>query len=273
MCRARHTVGYVLFHSLRLDQRHASLQLDASCSVVVKTRSAVSDLRVAENLRLSRPARSKHDSDMAPKQASASQAKKRKRNDNDQPSPRAPPPQRRRTSAKSTRRTKPNKPNADEEEQREEDGLEEKETFRDGQSVREAARPFLLGVAMMPLSVMSTQWSNRQNRALDPEHVAELKASFAKIGIERTAEENRLRVLCSRAAFTAVKNTDGRSATPNGVINFLDWAQCSDEVVEVMAGQHRIQALVEYNTEVGSDAPDQLWWTCELYDKGVFVCV
>ncbi|KAF6802830.1 hypothetical protein CPLU01_16139, partial [Colletotrichum plurivorum] len=46
----------------------------------------------------------------------------------------------------------------------------------------------------------------------------------------------------------------------------MHWADVNHGKAEVMAGQHRIEALREYVKE--TRAPDsELWWTCELYDK------
>ena len=196
---------------------------------------------------------------MAPKQASTSQAKKRKRNDESEAGPSVP--RRKRTPSKSAR------PTANKQEP-EEEGPDDNETLREGQSVREAAREYLLGVAKMPLSVMSTKWSNGQNRLINTDHVNELKASYAKIGVERTAEEHRLRVLCSRAAFDKISEIERNNPSSTGEPSFLNWGRVNKVKVEVMAGQHRIQALRLHAQEVGSDTPDQLWWMCELYDKG-----
>jgi hypothetical protein len=41
----------------------------------------------------------------------------------------------------------------------------------------------------------------------------------------------------------------------------------NNEKPEVMAGQHRIEALRVY-VKYTSYKPEDLWWVCEFYDKG-----
>jgi hypothetical protein len=53
------------------------------------------------------------------------------------------------------------------------------------------------------------------------------------------------------------------------VLSFKNWADFNgDEKPELMAGQHRIEALKDYVKQTDSDSSD-LWWICEFYDKGV----
>ncbi|KAJ0359240.1 hypothetical protein COL26b_014397 [Colletotrichum chrysophilum] len=137
--------------------------------------------------------------------------------------------------------------------------------LREGESVRERARPYLLAVAEMPLNALDTTWSIGRNRSLDPGHVRELKEMFGKVGVERRATENRIIGLCRAEQ---VRRMRARS-DQQGVCSFLDWAETNAGTkVELMAGQHRIQALREYVKDMAaSEAAAVLWWTCELYDK------
>ncbi|KAL6366018.1 hypothetical protein LRP88_00601 [Fusarium phalaenopsidis] len=51
------------------------------------------------------------------------------------------------------------------------------------------------------------------------------------------------------------------------VLSFKNWADFNgDEKPELMAGQHRIEALKDYVKQTDSDSSD-LWWICEFYDK------
>ncbi|KNB16990.1 hypothetical protein FOXG_14986 [Fusarium oxysporum f. sp. lycopersici 4287] len=50
------------------------------------------------------------------------------------------------------------------------------------------------------------------------------------------------------------------------VLSFRNWADFIDERPELMAGQHRIEALKDYVKQTHSDSSD-LWWICEFYDK------
>lgn len=139
------------------------------------------------------------------------------------------------------------------------------DAFREGESVKERARPFLLAVAEMPVDVLDTTWSVGQNRPIEQDHVHELKEMFKKGGLERRAPENRITALCSADEVRHMR------AAVNGRREecFLDWAAVNEGTVEVMAGQHRIKALRDYIGETGTP-PTELWWTCELYDKNIF---
>lgn len=139
-------------------------------------------------------------------------------------------------------------------------------TVREGKSVGERARPYLLAVAMMPFGVLDTRWTIGKNRCLDRTHVRELKEVFRRMGPERRADEHHLRVLCSAEEVRRMRaQADGRGEEP--VKDFLGWAAVNPGKVEVMAGQHRMQALRDY-AEEGGLPESELWWTCELYDRG-----
>ncbi|KAL0938273.1 uncharacterized protein CTRU02_204883 [Colletotrichum truncatum] len=71
------------------------------------------------------------------------------------------------------------------------------EPFRESESVREQARPYLLAVGRLHIDVLETTWSIGRNRRLEPGHVRELKEAFMKGGLERGAPENRIFVLCT----------------------------------------------------------------------------
>jgi hypothetical protein len=143
--------------------------------------------------------------------------------------------------------------------------------LRESESTMEQARPYLLAVARLRLSVLDTTWSVGRNRNVEVGHVQELKEIFKTVGLERRAPENRIWGLCSAAEVQRVRT----AATQNGQQHeediFLDWATINEgSKVEVMAGQHRIAALQAYVSEVGGQ-PGDLWWTCELYDRGTLL--
>jgi hypothetical protein len=57
------------------------------------------------------------------------------------------------------------------------------------------------------------------------------------------------------------------------VLSFRNWADLNgDDKPELMAGQHRIEALKDYVKQTASD-PSDLWWICEFYDKGMTLLV
>ncbi|KAL0929278.1 uncharacterized protein CTRU02_215819 [Colletotrichum truncatum] len=173
------------------------------------------------------------------------------------------------------------------------------EPFRESESVREQARPYLLAVGRLHIDVLETTWSIGRNRRLEPGHVRELKEAFMKGGLERGAPENRIFVLCTAEEVYRIRrsrdneddNDDNDDNNNNGNDSnkesnndnhhnnanrsrehggdedpFLRWAAVNKTKVEVMAGQHRLRALQEYIKATGAPESDN-WWTCELYDK------
>ncbi|KAF4806473.1 hypothetical protein CGCSCA5_v014353 [Colletotrichum siamense] len=156
--------------------------------------------------------------------------------------------------------------------------------YQDSSSARERARPYLLAVAKMPIAVLDTTWSVGRNRSINTAHVQELLHMFRSSRLERRAPEKRIIVLCSadevsrmQQAFGNVEEDeqdedmkeeeDDDEGDTYPKMSFLRWAEVNGGKAEVMAGQHRIQALREYIKEMGAAGP-QPWWTCELYDKG-----
>ncbi|KAF5483067.1 hypothetical protein CGCS363_v015037 [Colletotrichum siamense] len=155
--------------------------------------------------------------------------------------------------------------------------------YQDSSSARERARPYLLAVAKMPIAVLDTTWSVGRNRSINTAHVQELLHMFRSSRLERRAPEKRIIVLCSadevsrmQQAFGNVEEDeqdedmkeeeDDDEGDTYPKMSFLRWAEVNGGKAEVMAGQHRIQALREYIKEMGAAGP-QPWWTCELYDK------
>ncbi|KAF9869196.1 hypothetical protein CkaCkLH20_13327 [Colletotrichum karsti] len=125
----------------------------------------------------------------------------------------------------------------------------------ESESVRERARPYLLAVAKMPVDTLGTRWSVGRNRPLEAGHARELKEVFKRSGLERRAPEHRILVLCGAEEVRRM-----RSAQPGsdrgGEDDFLGWAAVIGSTPEVMAGQHRIEALRAYVKETGGSASD-----------------
>jgi hypothetical protein len=69
--------------------------------------------------------------------------------------------------------------------------------------------------------------------------------------------------------ISAIQDMD-ISAGKDEVLSFKHWAETNEERPEVMAGQHRIEALKEYIKRTGA-GPDDFWWVCEFYDKGAYL--
>jgi hypothetical protein len=136
--------------------------------------------------------------------------------------------------------------------------------------VRRQAKPYRLAIAELPINLLTSSWSRSNNRPLDRNHVAHLCRSFRQGNLARRAEENYIQVTCSAAAIDSIISTIAESyrhPDDHPVLSFKHWAGVNDEKPEVMAGQHRIEALRDYVKQTGSGS-DDLWWTCEFYNKG-----
>ncbi|KAF7561207.1 hypothetical protein G7046_g2927 [Stylonectria norvegica] len=111
--------------------------------------------------------------------------------------------------------------------------------------------------------VLQDELSNRQ-------HVSRLRRIFEQGALERQAEENYLLVQCSAegvARMLSHLEDPGLDPASEKVLSFRDWMSINqDEKIEVMAGQHRIEALREYIKQIGADT-EEWWWTCEIYDR------
>lgn len=60
----------------------------------------------------------------------------------------------------------------------------------------------------------------------------------------------------------------GDETNTNRIHDFSDWFKInSGEKVEILAGQHRLEALRKYVAQTGAEA-SELWWPCNIYDQG-----
>ncbi|KAG5746171.1 hypothetical protein H9Q70_011136 [Fusarium xylarioides] len=143
------------------------------------------------------------------------------------------------------------------------------QSFTEVDSVRRQAEPYRLAIAEFPINLLTSSWSRSKNRPLDRNHVAHLCRSFRRGNLTRRAEENYIQVTCSAAAVDSIISTiagSDRHANGHSVLSFKHWDDVNDEKPELMAGQHRIEALRDYVKQTGSGS-DDLWWTCEFYNK------
>ncbi|KAH7459119.1 hypothetical protein FOMA001_g20261 [Fusarium oxysporum f. sp. matthiolae] len=150
------------------------------------------------------------------------------------------------------------------------------QTFTEVDSLRKQAEPYRLAVAELPIHLLDSSWSRGSNRPLDRNHVAHLCRSFQNGGLARRAEQHYIQVSCSAAAVQKMINTiphpdrsnddDVQNQHQYDLLSFRNWADFNDEKPELMAGQHRIEALKDYVKQTNSDSSD-LWWICEFYDK------
>ncbi|RGP70121.1 hypothetical protein FSPOR_4233 [Fusarium sporotrichioides] len=128
-------------------------------------------------------------------------------------------------------------------------------SFTEVDSLRKQAEPYRLAVAELPIHLLDSSWSRSSNKPLDRNHSAHLCRSFQNGGLARRAEQHYIQVSCSAAAvekmiINALPDTDTDQShiqdQRQHVLSFRNWAGFIDERPELMAGQHRIEALRDY---------------------------
>ena len=147
----------------------------------------------------------------------------------------------------------------------------EQASFHDGRSAQHEAEDYRLATARMPLDALSCVWRKGTNRHLNRRHVEKLCNAFQQGKLKRQETENHLLVQCSAEAVSRMMShlgQPGHHSQCNQVLSFEDWLVVNpNEKAEVMAGQHRIEAMREYVKQTGADSKE-LWWTCIIYDRG-----
>ena len=154
---------------------------------------------------------------------------------------------------------------------------EASEDLTHGQSVWEQAEPYRLATAKFHVDALTPAWSTGSNRPLDPKHVQSLSQIFEQQRLQREPVENRLRIACSRTEverMIAHLETAGElsSATSTAWPSFRDWVSVNGCPAEIMAGQHRVEALKVFlrrksRLHTSSDEDPQ-WWLGDIYDRG-----
>lgn len=155
---------------------------------------------------------------------------------------------------------------------------------KDSKSAREQAEPYRLATVRFPIDALSAIWTVGTNRPIDEAHKRKLAELFKDHGLRRSDVSNRLLVACGREDFEKMRGAmglanvkDGPSA-PMGEAEpkeqawpyFKDWMQVVGKAAELMAGNHRMEALKELLSRSGNEnGNDERWWLCDLYDKGL----
>jgi hypothetical protein len=118
------------------------------------------------------------------------------------------------------------------------------------QSIVEQAQPYLLTTARFPINALTPVWGQGSNRQVDTNHAQSLCRIFKEQGLQREPEENHLRIACSRAEVDRMIDYLRTAGTVNESLSLLpaypsfdDWMEVNRTKVEIMAGQHRVEAL------------------------------
>lgn len=143
------------------------------------------------------------------------------------------------------------------------------QAFEETNSIREQAKPYRLATAKMPIQALSCTWSITPNRRVNQAHMQDLCQSFQNGKLARASRENYILVQCSAQAIQRMTDA-GSGSQCDTLLSFQNWLDINDEKAEVMAGQHRLEALREYVKQTGS-GPEELWWVCEFYNRGKYL--
>jgi hypothetical protein len=150
-------------------------------------------------------------------------------------------------------------------------------------SLREQAEPYLLATAKFRTDALTSTWSLGSNRQIHQNHVQSLCRIFEEQGLQREPVENHLLIACTRDEVQRMKahleqaghNVSQAEGESIPWPSFGDWMSVNGNRAEIMAGQHRVEALKLYlhrlsGSHQGAQAfeKDQSWWICDIYDKG-----
>lgn len=151
------------------------------------------------------------------------------------------------------------------------------------ESIREQAEPYRLVTAKFPIDALTPTWSVGVNRPINSAHKRRLCEIFMEQGVLRKASANRLRLACDKEDVRKMLDhiqsgrERGRRDDPReqadaggdeaGWPSFDEWITVTGKKAELMAGNHRVEALKEL-LQKSMLAGDERWWICDMYDKG-----
>jgi hypothetical protein len=141
----------------------------------------------------------------------------------------------------------------------------------DVKSIEEQAEPYQLGTAKFPIDALTRTWGMGSNRRINEKHVEALYRIFEEQGLQREVPKNHLLVICRRDEYDRMMDHlhTGGVSMPQCCPSFNKWMSVNGNQAEIMAGQHRVEALKLFLSRVGATAMrDQAWWICQVYDKG-----
>jgi len=144
----------------------------------------------------------------------------------------------------------------------EEDKLRDCET----KPVLEEAEPFRLVTAKFPIDALTPEWSVGVNRPINESHKRRLCQIFMDQGVHRKELGNRLRVACTKDEVRKMLDHIQPDGDKQEWPCFDDWILVNGTKAELLAGNHRVEALKEYLRRTKSEGKER-WWICDLYDK------
>lgn len=133
-------------------------------------------------------------------------------------------------------------------------------------TIQELVEPYKLVTAKFPIDSLSYRWGVGSNRKINKAHVKCLRGIFEEQGLQWQPAKNRLKLACSEREAQKMMDHLGTEGESREWLSFLDWDEVVGTKVELMAGQHRAEALREMHGEAESTEP--AWAYCDVYDIG-----
>ena len=127
--------------------------------------------------------------------------------------------------------------------------------------VYDQAEQYPLVTARFPIDALTPKWTFGTNRSINETHKRRLCQIFKYVGVLRRDASHRLQVACTKAQVQQMLNhikQEGNQAqcvvgaseiaqeTDLELPSFEDWSSVIGEEAELMAGNHRVEALKEY---------------------------
>ncbi|KAH8748291.1 hypothetical protein F5882DRAFT_236928, partial [Hyaloscypha sp. PMI_1271] len=144
---------------------------------------------------------------------------------------------------------------------------------------RELAEPYRICTAKFPIDALTASWSLGVNRPVNDKHVLTLCRTFeVEEGLQRETSSNHLMVGCTAEQIRKMRfhfDLLGKpSRWPESISgpwpSFDEWTTVTKEKVEIISGQHRVEALklfLERNSKrLDSSENDERWWISDVYD-------
>jgi hypothetical protein len=156
-------------------------------------------------------------------------------------------------------------------------------SLKEVKSVYDQSEPYRLVTVKFPIDALTPEWGIGTNRPINEAHKRRLCQIFKEAGILRRDASHRLQVACTKAqvqqmlehlkhkespADGAVGASEGAPAADVGLPSFEDWDSVVGEKAELIAGNHRVEALKEYLRCFESSQAER-WWVCNIYNRGI----
>ncbi|KAF1951134.1 hypothetical protein CC80DRAFT_509011 [Byssothecium circinans] len=147
--------------------------------------------------------------------------------------------------------------------------LQKRRTQRDSESpyaeprisITGQAANYLLATAKFPIDQLTADWAIGQNRPINKAHKKRIHQLYNEVGVLRRDSSHRLQVTCTKAQVDKMRNwlaeNPAAENIQDNVPSFMDWAAAGCQPAELMAGNHRVQALQDFLEETGRNSPEE----------------